>query len=169
MTRGYHLMKGYFGDDEETAATIDADGWLHTGDIGIMDERGYIRITDRLKDMYIVGGFNAYPAEIEELLLEQREDRAGRGGRRSPTSAWARSAWPSWCPGPGSRIDADEVVAWARAHMANYKVPRPRRGLRRAAGERQRQGGQVRAARERGMQPGQPRVRDRSRPGYAPI
>ena len=53
----------------ETAATIDADGWLHTGDVGVMDERGYLRITDRIKDMFIVGGFNAYPAEIENLLL----------------------------------------------------------------------------------------------------
>ena len=53
----------------ETAAAIDADGWLHTGDIGVMDERGYLRITDRIKDMFIVGGFNAYPAEIENLLL----------------------------------------------------------------------------------------------------
>ena len=69
VTRGYHLMREYYGDPEATAATIDADGWLHTGDIGIMDERGYLRITDRLKDMYIVGGFNAYPAEIENLLL----------------------------------------------------------------------------------------------------
>ena len=62
-------MQGFVDDPEGTAAAIDADGWLHTGDIGVMDERGYLRITDRLKDMYIVGGFNAYPAEIENMIL----------------------------------------------------------------------------------------------------
>src|SRR5437588_7298235 len=69
VVRGYHVMKGYFDEPDETAATIDADGWLHTGDIGVMDERGYLRITDRKKDMFIVGGFNAYPAEVENILL----------------------------------------------------------------------------------------------------
>ena len=62
-------MQGYFEDPERTAETIDADGWLHTGDIGTMDADGYVAITDRKKDMFIVGGFNAYPAEIENLLL----------------------------------------------------------------------------------------------------
>ena len=65
MVRGYNVMAGYFDDPEATAATIDADGWLHTGDVGVLDERGNLRITDRTKDMFIVGGFNAYPAEIE--------------------------------------------------------------------------------------------------------
>src|SRR5207302_3423658 len=69
VVRGYNVMRGYFDDPEETAATIDPNGWLHTGDIGVMDERGYVRITDRKKDMFVVGGFNAYPAEIENLLL----------------------------------------------------------------------------------------------------
>ena len=62
-------MLGYFDDPEATAEAIDADGWLHTGDIGVMDERGNLRITDRKKDMFIVGGFNAYPAEIENMML----------------------------------------------------------------------------------------------------
>ena len=69
LVRGYGVMKGYFEDPAATSETIDADGWLHTGDIGVLDERGYLRITDRLKDMYIVGGFNVYPAEIEQVLL----------------------------------------------------------------------------------------------------
>ena len=69
VVRGYNVMQGYFEDAERTAETIDADGWLHTGDIGTMDADGYIAITDRKKDMFIVGGFNAYPAEIENLLL----------------------------------------------------------------------------------------------------
>ena len=62
------VMLGYLDDPEATAEAIDADGWLHTGDVGVLDERGYLRITDRLKDMYISGGFNVYPAEVEQAL-----------------------------------------------------------------------------------------------------
>ncbi|MBM3692342.1 MAG: AMP-binding protein, partial [Actinobacteria bacterium] len=123
VTRGYHLMPGYYGDPDATAATIDADGWLHTGDIGIMDERGYLRITDRLKDMYIVGGFNAYPAEIEGILCTHPgiaqaavvgvpDDRLGEVGA---AFVIARA---------GAVVDPDAVIAWAREHIANYKVPR---------------------------------------------
>ena len=83
MVRGYNVMQGYFEDPEKTAEAIDADGWLHTGDIGVMDDRGYIDITDRKKDMFIFGGFNAYPAEIESILLRAPGRRPGRGGRRA--------------------------------------------------------------------------------------
>ena len=69
LVRGFSVMTGYFDDPEGTAAAIDANGWLHTGDLGIMDERGYLKIAGRIKDMFIVGGFNAYPAEIENTLL----------------------------------------------------------------------------------------------------
>ena len=68
VVRGYNVMSGYFEDPAATAETIDADGWLHTGDIGVLDAAGNLRITDRLKDMYVVGGFNAYPAEVEQIL-----------------------------------------------------------------------------------------------------
>jgi acyl-CoA synthetase (AMP-forming)/AMP-acid ligase II len=123
VTRGYHVMQGYFEEPEETAAAIDADGWLHTGDVGIMDERGYLRITDRKKDMFIVGGFNAYPAEIENLLMQHDsigqvavvgvpDDRLGEVGMAFVVLR------------PGAELDADELIAWAREHMANYKVPR---------------------------------------------
>jgi 2-(1,2-epoxy-1,2-dihydrophenyl)acetyl-CoA isomerase len=77
-------MKGYFAEDAETAVTIDADGWLHTGDIGVIDADGRIRITDRLKDMFIVGGFNAYPAEIERIL-DGHPAQGYRPDRRSRT------------------------------------------------------------------------------------
>ena len=70
MCRGFNVMLGYFEDDAATRDAIDADGWLHTGDIGIMDDRGYLQITDRKKDMFIVGGFNVYPAEVENAILE---------------------------------------------------------------------------------------------------
>ena len=125
VVRGYNVMQGYFDDPDETAATIDADGWLHTGDIGVMDERGYIRITDRKKDMFIVGGFNAYPAEIENLMLaprrrsrqvavvgvpDERMGEVGDGLRRARAPA-RRSTPTSSSPG-------------AASDMANYKVPR---------------------------------------------
>ena len=68
VVRGYNVMQGFVDDPEGTAEAIDADGWLHTGDVGVIDERGNLRITDRKKDMFIVGGFNAYPAEIENMI-----------------------------------------------------------------------------------------------------
>ena len=85
-------MQGFIHDPEATAEAIDADGWLHTGDVAVMDDRGYIRITDRTKDMFIVGGFNAYPAEIENMLNEHPAVGSGRGRRRARRRAWARSA-----------------------------------------------------------------------------
>ena len=69
LVRGYSVMRGYLDDPVETARAVDADGWLHTGDLGTLDDRGCLRIVGRKKDMFIVGGFNAYPAEIENLLL----------------------------------------------------------------------------------------------------
>ena len=123
VTRGYHVMQGYLDDEAATAEAVDADGWLHTGDIGVMDERGYLRITDRKKDLFIVGGFNAYPAEIEGSLLRHpavsqvavigvADDRMGEVGMAYVV------------PRPGQVVDPDELIAWARAEMANYKVPR---------------------------------------------
>ena len=69
LVRGYNVMVGYWNDPDATAATVDDDGWLHTGDVGKLDEAGNLSITDRLKDMYVVGGFNAYPAEVEQVLV----------------------------------------------------------------------------------------------------
>jgi acyl-CoA synthetase (AMP-forming)/AMP-acid ligase II len=123
VVRGYNVMQGYFEDPVQTAEAIDPDGWLHTGDIGTMDDRGYLRITDRKKDMFIVGGFNAYPAEIENQLLAHPEiaqvavigvpdDRLGEVGMAFVV------------PVTGTRPDADEIVGWARDAMANYKAPR---------------------------------------------
>lgn len=123
VVRGYNVMQGYLDDPEETAAAIDGDGWLHTGDIGVMDERGYLRITDRTKDMFIVGGFNAYPAEIENLMLRHEaiaqvavvgvpDDRMGEVGMAFVVLRPGASATPA------------DIVEWCRAEMANYKVPR---------------------------------------------
>jgi acyl-CoA synthetase (AMP-forming)/AMP-acid ligase II len=123
VTRGYHVMKGYFEDPEETAKAIDADGWLHTGDIGIMDERGYIRITDRKKDMFIVGGFNAYPAEIEGMLL--RYPAVGQVAVIGvPDERMGEVGMAFVVPRAGQTVDPEHLVAWSRDEMANYKVPR---------------------------------------------
>jgi HIP---CoA ligase len=122
VVRGYNVMRGYFDDPEQTAEAI-RDGWLHTGDIGVLDERGYLRITDRKKDMFITGGFNAYPAEIENALLAHAgiaqvavvgvpDERLGEVGAAFVVPAAGA------VPTPG------EIVEWARDRMANFKVPR---------------------------------------------
>jgi len=121
--RGYNVMRGYFEDPAETAKAIDAAGWLHTGDVGVMDERGYLRITDRIKDMFITGGFNCYPAEIENAMYQHPgiaqvavigipDERMGEVGM-----AWV-------VPRPGSALEPAALIAWCREQMANYKVPR---------------------------------------------
>jgi acyl-CoA synthetase (AMP-forming)/AMP-acid ligase II len=121
--RGFHVMQGYFEDAKATAETIDAEGWLHTGDVGTLDARGYLRITDRLKDMFIVGGFNCYPAEIEAALTAHPaiaqvavigvpDERMGEVG----------CACVVLCP--GQALDESRLIAWSRERMANYKVPR---------------------------------------------
>ena len=123
VCRGYNVMPGYFADPEATAQTIDTGGWLHTGDIGIMDERGYVTITDRLKDMFIVGGFNAYPAEIENefmnhpaiaqvAIVGQPDERMGEVGHAFVVLRHDQ------------KVDTDQLLNWARNRMANYKVPR---------------------------------------------
>lgn len=123
LIRGYNVMKGYFNDPEATGDTIDAAGWLHTGDVGVLDERGYLRITDRLKDMYIVGGFNCYPAEIERLasahpsvaqiaVVGVPDERMGEVGKAFIILR------------PGARLSVEEFIMWCRQNMTNYKVPR---------------------------------------------
>ena len=121
--RGYNVMAGYFEDREETAAAFDEDGFLRTGDIGILDAGGNLRITDRLKDMFIVGGFNAYPAEIEDLLAEHRAiRRAAVVG--VPDERLGEVGVAFVVLRPGAATSSDEIIAWARGRMANYKVPR---------------------------------------------
>ena len=121
--RGFNVMRGYFEDEEATAAAIDADGWLHTGDIGCFDTDGYLRITDRLKDMYISGGFNCYPAEIEKILCRHpaiaqvtvigvADERLGEVGKAFVV------------PRRDHPVDSINIIEWSRENMANYKVPR---------------------------------------------
>ncbi|MBW2499525.1 MAG: AMP-binding protein [Deltaproteobacteria bacterium] len=123
LLRGPNVMAGYFGDPEATAETVDAEGWLHTGDVGVVDEAGNLRVTDRIKDMLVVGGFNVYPAEVESLLSSHpavvhvavigvADERLGEVGRAYVVRA------------QGDRTSADEIIDWARERMANFKVPR---------------------------------------------
>lgn len=123
VVRGYNVMRGYLDDPGETAEAVDGDGWLHTGDIGTMDARGYIKITDRKKDMFIVGGFNAYPAEIENLLLGNATI-AQVAVVGVPDERMGEVGCAFVVPRPDARVDPDELIAWSRERMANYKVPR---------------------------------------------
>ena len=123
LLRGYHVMKGYFEDAQGTRDAIDAEGWLHTGDIGVLDARGYLRITDRLKDMFIAGGFNCYPAEIERVLSEHPAI-AQVAVVGVPDARLGEVGCACVIPHPGHALDAQALIAWALEHMANYKVPR---------------------------------------------
>jgi acyl-CoA synthetase (AMP-forming)/AMP-acid ligase II len=125
VVRGYTVVAGYFEDPEATAEAIDTDGWLHTGDVGVMDDAGNVRITDRKKDMFIVGGFNAYPAEIEGALLgHPAVAQAAVIGVPDERMGEVGCAFVVARPGTDVATLGDELVAWSRDQMANYKVPR---------------------------------------------
>jgi acyl-CoA synthetase (AMP-forming)/AMP-acid ligase II len=123
LVRGYSVMRGYLDDPAETARAVDAEGWLHTGDLGTLDERGYLRIVGRKKDMFIVGGFNAYPAEIENLLLAHPSvGQVAVVGM--PDERLGEVGMAFVVPTRDAQLDPSELIAWARSTMANYKVPR---------------------------------------------
>jgi acyl-CoA synthetase (AMP-forming)/AMP-acid ligase II len=123
LVRGYSVMRGYLDDPVETAHAIDGEGWLRTGDLGTLDARGCLRIVGRKKDMFIVGGFNAYPAEIENLLLEH--PAVGRVAVVGvPDARLGEVGMAFVVVAPGAELQPDELVGWARTAMANYKVPR---------------------------------------------
>ncbi len=123
QVRGYNVMRGYFDDPQATAEAIDREGWLHTGDVGVLDERGYLRITDRMKDVFIVGGFNCYPAEIEKLLSEHPAI-AQVAVIGVPDERQGEVCKAFVVVRPGSTLSETELIGWAREAMANYKVPR---------------------------------------------
>jgi acyl-CoA synthetase (AMP-forming)/AMP-acid ligase II len=123
LVRGDIVMLGYLDDPAATAEAIDPEGWLHTGDIGVLDDAGNLQITDRLKDMYISGGFNVYPAEIEQALARHDaiadvavvgvpEERMGEVGKAYVVRR------------PGAELTGEDVIAFARERLANYKAPR---------------------------------------------
>ncbi|MEQ8743438.1 AMP-binding protein [Parasphingorhabdus sp.] len=121
-SRGYAVMRGYWDDPEKTAEAIDADGWMHSGDIATMDDKGYVRITGRIKDMIIRGGENIYPREIEEYLLTHpaisdvqvfgvSDEKYGE-----QVCAWI-------IPRSGEQVAAEDVRDFCRGQIAHYKVP----------------------------------------------
>jgi acyl-CoA synthetase (AMP-forming)/AMP-acid ligase II len=126
VLRGPTIMAGYLDDPEATAQALSPDGWLRTGDLGTLDERGYLRIVGRSKDMFIVGGFNAYPAEIENILL--RHPAIGQAaviGIPDERLGEVGMAFVVLRPGIDDPAPtAENVIAWSRAQMANYKAPR---------------------------------------------
>ncbi|MGO4839381.1 AMP-binding protein, partial [Rhizobiaceae sp. 2RAB30] len=115
--RGFTVMAGYLDDEEETAKAIRPDGWLRTGDVGIIDAQGCLRVTDRVKDMFIVGGFNCYPAEIEKMML-------GHPGVQEvavvgvPDERLGEVAKATVVPKHDLHFDTDDFLAWCRANMA---------------------------------------------------
>jgi HIP---CoA ligase len=123
LVKGDWVVDGYYDDPVQTAQAFTADSWLHSGDVGVLDERGYLRIVGRKKEMFIVGGFNVYPAEVERCLMEHEavadvavvplpDDRLGEVGAAFVV------------PRDGARLDPDELIAWSRMRLANYKAPR---------------------------------------------
>lgn len=123
LVRGFNVMQGYFNNDEATVETIDSEGWLHTGDIGILDEQGNLSITDRVKDMFITGGFNCYPAEIENLL-NSHPDITMCAVIGIPDERMGEIAMAWIVPAPNTELSEADIIKWSREKMANYKVPR---------------------------------------------
>jgi len=121
-TRGYSVMRGYWNDPERTAETIDPAGWLHSGDLGIMDSEGYVQVVGRIKDMIIRGGENIYPREVEEFLYTHpaiaEVQVFGIPNQRlgEVVCAWIQIA-------EGAELTAEEVKAYCQDQIAHFKVP----------------------------------------------
>jgi acyl-CoA synthetase (AMP-forming)/AMP-acid ligase II len=122
LQRGYGVMRGYWGEPDKTAQVI-RDGWLHTGDVGTVDEHGNVAVVDRLKELFVVGGFNVSPAEVESLLLRNPE-LAQAAVIGVPDRRMGEVGWAYVVPRAGAAPAPEDVIAWARANMSNYKAPR---------------------------------------------
>ncbi|MDQ6835473.1 MAG: AMP-binding protein [Actinomycetota bacterium] len=121
--RGGSVTPGYFDNEEETAATIDEDGWLLTGDGGYLDEEGYLFLTDRIKDMIVSGAENIYPAEVEDVLAQHPEvsEVAVFG---TPDERWGETVTAAVVGHNGAEPSDDELTEFARERLAGYKLPR---------------------------------------------
>jgi HIP---CoA ligase len=123
VVRGFNVMRGYFEDPQGTAAVIDDQGWLHTGDLGWVDGSGSLRLTGRLKDMFIVGGFNVAPPEVEAMLLSHPAvSEAAVVG--VPDARLGEVGVAFVVVRDGASVDEPELISWCRTRIANFKVPR---------------------------------------------
>jgi long-chain acyl-CoA synthetase len=122
-TRGTSLMKGYLHNPEATRGALWEDGWLHTGDVGILDSRGFVYIVDRLKDLIITGGENVYPREVEEVLYTRPEieDCAVIG---VPDREWGEKVVAFMIPRKGQRVERSELKGFLKSRLSSFKVPR---------------------------------------------
>jgi long-chain acyl-CoA synthetase len=123
MIRGPIVMQGYYGNEQATSETIEADGWLHSGDLAKMDEDGYVWIVDRKKDMILTAGYNIYPAELERVIAMHPSVALAAVGSR-PDEAKGEIAKAYIVLKPGAEADAESIMALCRKHLAAYKVPR---------------------------------------------
>jgi len=122
-TRGYHVMTGYFDRPDQTAEAIDPEGWLHTGDLAVMDDDGYLRIEGRVKEMIIRGGENIYPREIENVLLDHPAvDEVAVVG--VPDPEWGEQVAAFVRLAPGETVGEPELFAHVREKLAPHKTPR---------------------------------------------
>jgi len=121
--RGYNVMKGYYNNPEASAKAIDMDGWLHSGDLGVMDEEGYVTVTGRLKDMIIRGGENVYPREIEEFLyrMDGILDVQVVG---VPSRKFGEEVGAFVILKPDVRMEPEDVKDYCRGQIARYKIPK---------------------------------------------
>jgi acyl-CoA synthetase (AMP-forming)/AMP-acid ligase II len=123
LVRGANVTPGYWRDPDATAQAIDPDGWLHTGDVGSLDDAGNLKITDRLKDLFIVGGFNVSPAEVEQAMARHPDiSEVAVIGMPDPRLGEVARAYV--IPKPGTAPDAEQIITWCRERLANFKVPR---------------------------------------------
>jgi acyl-CoA synthetase (AMP-forming)/AMP-acid ligase II len=124
VVRGYNVMQGYFNDAEATDEALDREGWLHTGDVGVMDTAGNVTITDRLKDMYVSGGFNVYPAEIE-AVLRQHPDVGQAAVIGVPDARMGEVGLALVVPARANPHDGLEsaLEGYLSERLANFKVP----------------------------------------------
>ena len=122
LVRGPNVFRGYLGDPVATARVIDENGWLHTGDIAVVDDDGYLYLVDRAKDLVIVSGFNVFPAEVERVLVTHPAVReAGVVGQPHPHSGETVKAFV--VAEDGHIVEEDELVAWCANELARYKCP----------------------------------------------
>jgi acyl-CoA synthetase (AMP-forming)/AMP-acid ligase II len=121
LLRGPNVMLGYLDDPAATAEAIDSGGWLHTGDVGVLDSRGNLRITDRIKDMYICGGFNVYPAEVEQALAQL--DGVAESAVIGVPDKLLGEVGKAYIVARGA-LSEEDVVGYCKRNLANYKVPR---------------------------------------------